>query len=107
MSQHRVVLIRKPHNKIVGVCHSSCLDNLVPLCFEPSISDVLEYSGVEEIDVLAYEGNLAPPKIKIEFTQGVAIHENGSVGGIVKTKQQLYNRRLPAARWPHERGGPA
>src|SRR5580704_16984179 len=107
MAQQGVVLVGQVLNELVGVGLSSCLDDLVARCIESSVGDVLQHGRVEEVDVLAYEGDLAAPKVELKFTEGTAISDDRSILWVVEAKKQFHHGGLSAARRPHEGRSPA
>src|SRR5690606_26791771 len=80
-------------------------DDLVGRGVEAPVEDVLADGLVEEVDVLAHEGEAGPPRGAVELGEGAAVHRDRALGGVVEPEEEVDERGLPRPRRTHDGRG--
>ena len=98
LADHRIVAAWQLHDKLMRMSALGGFDNLLARSSWATVSDVFRYRALEQPSVLQHHAKGAAQACARVVTRRTTIDRNATGIDIVKTQQQVDERRLAAAR---------
>ena len=102
LSHKAVITIRQRHNKVVNICLSGSILNLLHRGPRLTVCNILPDRTTEQINILLHQTNLIPKTFQCQFPDILSINTDTSSRHIVKPRKQRAYRGLAAAGRSHQ-----
>src|SRR5699024_2770607 len=93
-----VVAFRQGHDVVVEVCFLGSFDDLLAGSTQLAIGDIVEDGAGKEEDILLYNTDFLAQRVASDIADVVTVDRDGAAGYLIKTRNQMAQGGLAAAR---------